>query len=49
MHPKILYVEDNSVIRERVAAHLRAEGFAVEECADAAPSPKGISRSCCSI
>ena len=35
MHPKILYVEDNSVIRERVAAHLRAEGFAVEECADA--------------
>ena len=35
MSPKILYVEDNSVIRERVAAHLRAEGFGVIECADA--------------
>ncbi len=42
MHPKILYVEDNSVIRERVAAHLRAEGFAVEECADAASARRAF-------
>lgn len=42
MYPKILYVEDNSVIRERVAAHLRGEGFEVRECASAAEARRAF-------
>lgn len=43
MYPNILYVEDNSVIRERVAAHLRREGFGVLECSTAAEVRRAFS------